>query len=292
MAYYEWHFMSRNLSVVSQPPVAWATPIKGECCVVTGCDSRHEWILEWWRRNYINSGNSMPVCFADFGMSKDMRDWCESIGDIIDLRFRCPGRNWFKKPFAMLGCPFTKVIWVDSDCEIRGNLEPLLGYTDDGVGVTLDQHNPWIKSDKPVASGVVVAQHGNKLILDWAKACMRRTKVRGDQEVLNQLIANDRNRIAVMPLEYQWLRLDGDNPEALIMHWTGAKGKAIIRNTMGLPKQVHRGRISTKRTRSLKAGSGRSARSVLSIKSKTRGRRAKPLKSKPKPMKISLKRPR
>lgn len=211
-------------------------------------------MLEWWWENY-SKHNDLPVAFANFGMSRKAINFCQSRGILINLTQKTGKRNWFKKPFAMLGCPFNKVAWLDLDCEIRGKINPLFEYAKKGrIAVTLDPHNPWVKTRNCVASGIVVAEHGNTLIERWATSCLRPNRLRGDQEVLNSLIHDDRNKIAIMPPEYQWLRLDGDNPRALIMHWTGAKGKNIIRLQMGM-NVGHRARAKIKAS-----GAGRSKR--------------------------------
>jgi len=289
--------MPKNISVIKQPKANWNEPVIGKYCVVTGCDSNHDWILEWWYNRY-RQDNKYPVYFADFGMSLEARNWCAENGKLIDLRFRHKRKNWFKKPLAILACQYEQIIWVDSDCEIRGNLSPIFEYIRRGIGVTLDPHNPWIKSNDVVASGVVAVEHGNNLIIEWARDCLAAHKIRGDQEVLNRLIQERKREIVIMPPEYQWLRIDGDNPDALIMHWTGVRGKDYIRKSLGLQPTYYRQRVTTPRTRrrALISGAGRSKRNISKALSITkRSRRVRPLKSKPKPIvnnQISLNKPK
>ena len=63
--------------------------------------------------------------------------------------------------------------------------------------------------------------------------------MRGDQEVLFQMIADDysyHEMIVEMPIEYQWLRIQlatgQDSPNKKIVHWTGPTGKAHIRENL------------------------------------------------------------
>ena len=216
--------------------IKWAHEThNGEKGVVTGCDKHCEWMLEWWWDNY-KEHNSYPVTWADFGMSNEAKSWCAKKGDVLNLQFKSGTRNWFKKPLAILGCVYERVIWTDLDCEIRSNLKPLFEYSDK-FGVTLDPHTPWCKNNKPVASGVVSTHHKNDLTLEWAKQCMTRTRVRGDQEVLNLIISDEKLRkdtINIMPPEHQWLRIDGDKDGVIMMHWTGSRGKDIIRKQLGI----------------------------------------------------------
>jgi len=74
----------------------------------------------------------------------------------------------------------------------------------------------------------------------WENRC-RSTQARGDQEVLHDMMGGDelRRRIYIedIPNTYNWLRLQvnkgHDSPNKKIMHWTGPKGKDIIRELIG-----------------------------------------------------------
>lgn len=214
------------------PRITWSSKIVDKYGIVTGANSRHEWMLPWWYDHFRKFNKNMPVIFADFGMNKEKRNWCKANGNVINLRHKMR-RDWFKKPLAMLYAPFKRVFWIDLDCEIRGSVEPLFEYISESrIAVTHDTHTPWVKTSDPVASGVVGARHGNKMIVDWAKGCNGVYSVRGDQEVLNKIIQGRLDEVAIMPLIYQWLRLDGENKDAIIMHWTGSNGKAKIREFM------------------------------------------------------------
>lgn len=226
-------------------------------CVITGCDNSHEWMLPWWWKHY-SSCNKYDVMFADFGMSSTMLEWCRERGEIIPLRFNIR-KNWFKKPFSLLGSPYHYSVWVDLDCEVRKPLDPIFVSTAErGFAVTEDLHNPWIDTPKVLASGVVGSIHGNPIILEWSRRCLSPGKARGDQEVLNALLVGKYGDITIMPLDYQWLRIAGDNnPDAVIMHWTGTKGKNHIRRKMGMKPVQPAHQPSTK-----KPGTGRSKRDI------------------------------
>lgn len=217
--------------------VKWTDEIKAQRGVVTGCDTTCEWMLKWWWGNYRRN-NKYPVAFADFGMSGAMRAFCNKIGTVIDVT-RSVKKKWFLKPFAMLATPFKKVVWIDIDCDVRKDLATLFNYIDNKVAVTKDPYTPFcrkfIKDARVVATGVVGASNGNATIVKWAKSVINNQhKLRGDQEALNYIMNDVENELVIMPPECQWLRRDGDNPDAIIMHWTGPRGKRKIKELMGL----------------------------------------------------------
>ena len=247
-----------NRSCPSGSQIKWQfSSDNGAYGIVTGGDSRYEWMLKWWWNNY-RQHNNYPVYFADFGMSRAMREWCAQHGRIIPLTFKVD-RNWFKKPLAILGTPFKRVFWIDLDCEIRGNLRPMFDFANNKIAVTLDPHNPWVKTKRVIATGVVGVTHGEPIMIDWAKRCMANTGLRGDQEVLNKILNDNKlwGRVEVMPPEWQWLRIDGDSPRAIIMHWTGSRGNSYIRRLLGMPPLARNIKTTT--------GAGRSKRDLRSM---------------------------
>lgn len=200
--------------------------------IVTGCDAAQEWMLPWWFEHY-SKNNSYPVVFADFGMSNAGLEFCRKRGRIISISGQFK-ESWFKKPLAILNSGLAKFIWIDLDCEIRGDLNPIWQFCDK-IGLTLDvKRNDLARlySCQALATGVVCGTHGNELIERWADECGMQ-QLRGDQEVLNHILGSDRSLVNIMPPEYQWLRLQGDKPGVLIMHWTGSNGKTIIKKQMG-----------------------------------------------------------
>ena len=61
---------------------------------LTGSDKNNEWMLEWWLDNY-KMHNSLPVLFADFGVSNKMRKWVESNFDkVLDMP-EVNNKAWF-----------------------------------------------------------------------------------------------------------------------------------------------------------------------------------------------------
>ena len=200
--------------------------------VVTGCDSKQEWQLEWWYNNF-RKHNQHNIYFADYGISRKAREWCQERGEIIDVRFEMT--PWLKKPFSILWTRSKKILWMDPDCEVRGDINPIFEYVEKGTALTMDGHHPELSCK--IQSGVVGTTHNDPTILDWAQNSILPT-ARHDQQVLNSIL--EKHIYFLMPKEYQWLRLDGDNnPKTIIMHWTG-KGKDIIREQIKLDELQRR----------------------------------------------------
>jgi hypothetical protein len=198
------------------------------------------------------------VAFADLGMSPAARAWCSRRGRVVDVP-RGRAQGWFAKPLAILRSPFRWTLWLDLDCEVRAPLGEAFAYADRGLAVTVDPYyrsmgvSPMCSTgilpvfvsssvsasvvvpsgpSRPVLStGVVAVRHCEPAAQTWAAQVMRRIgRLRDDQAALEEIREACGDRIVVMPRRFQHLRLDGtDNPEALVMHWTGPEGKRRIR---------------------------------------------------------------
>jgi hypothetical protein len=243
----------------------WINQVSVDLAVLVGCDLHLEWMLPWWHEHYSNH-NKLPLYFADFGMSQVAKDWCLARGSVLDLVANSNRKSWFKKPLAILKTPAIKIIWTDIDCEIRGDLSPLFDYATP-LGLTLDPHNKIAKrvGGPVVATGVVAVEHGCPIVCKWAKSCMK-SPLRGDQEVLNNILGE--YPVNIMPPEYQWLRLDGNNTGALIMHWTGPVGKNTIRRLSKINgcKHTQSEFVHPRPTRKLKI---KSVNNVLGVRAKS-----------------------
>ena len=205
--------------------------------VVTGCDAAQEWMLPWWWGCY-RAHNGFPVAFADFGMSAQARAWCAERGSVIDVQGRrSAGLHttqmvaWFRKPLAVLKSPFARTIWLDTDCEVRGDLTPLFdAEMASGLAAARDGHNPKDRRADALNTGVLVVDHGAPIVASWARFLLADPSAQpGDQEFLNAMDGPERDGIAIIPKRFNWLRLDGPaDEEAIVLHWTGRRGKAHI----------------------------------------------------------------
>lgn len=231
----------------------WSQPTLEEGIIV-GSDLTQEWLLPWWWEHYSRF-NSHPVAFVDFGMSHEKKEWCKERGKWIRLpvadlfvaqkeeidpllvqqmEHACgknfwPSRNaWFKKPLACLQSPFHRSLWIDLDCQINGSVQELFSHSRSGLAMVQelwDVHPDEVRFN----AGVIVFEHGLSLIEDWADQSIARNHLfRGDQDVLNAIIQEQKFNVLELPPRYNWSRLSEKNPEAIIQHWHGPQGKIEI----------------------------------------------------------------
>lgn len=203
---------------------------------LTGCDSKTEWMLAWFLKNF-NKHNTTPIVFADFGVSEYGLNHASSCARTIDMT-DTGGQGWFKKPQSMIEASklANKVCWIDTDCHVLGNLSGVFDLIEPNK-LAMVEDGPWSKRRQEVwhNTGVVAFQDRPPILDEWFKA-VKANPVQGDQEVLHAILRRDLKRqinTTSLPAEYNWLRLmlqDGlDNKKKKVMHWTGAKGKEYIK---------------------------------------------------------------
>lgn len=222
--------------------------------VVVGCDRKQEWLLPWWWSHY-SAHNTHPVAFADFGMSDKALAWCKERGECIAPVFpeaaeesaiatslkqqweERYGRGiwfcrsaWFKKPLAVLNSPFSIGLWLDLDCQVRGKLDPLFNSLFGAdIGLVREPGGP---EEKNYNAGVIVFRKKAEILYRWAEeATEHNAHYAGDQEALCQAIMAHSPALIELPFHYNWLRVLGPNPDALIYHFTGGTGKLEIMNS-------------------------------------------------------------
>jgi hypothetical protein len=203
-------------------------------CFLTGADKNTEWQLEWFFKNY-HEHNHMPIAFCDFGVSKEAHDMVLKYTDCIFCLSDAKEQGWFKKPRAMLNCPSKETVWLDTDCEIRGNISGIFNtLKSEKLSMVLDR--PWTKRRKSewYNSGVVGFQGKPMILKEWVEA-VKHNPIVGDQEVLDTLLLDSfRKRIYIEEIhnKYNYLRLqildDKKVYNPLVMHWTGSKGNIEI----------------------------------------------------------------
>lgn len=203
---------------------------------VTGCDSNNEWQLPWFFENY-KKHNDTPLVFADFGVS-DIEAVKPHVHAVIDLT-RIEEKGWFKKPKAIAHCPAQQKVWLDTDCEIRGNIGGIFGLLKPNM-LNMVEDRPWAKRRGGVQyNSGVVGVIGNPVILNMWAQWIKEGNAVGDQETLTANLnpITSIKYINPLPNEYNWLRLQIENDnepatDARVVHWTGQKGNDRIRSMM------------------------------------------------------------
>lgn len=204
---------------------------------ITGCDKRTEWMLEWFVNNY-KKHNDAPMIFANFGVSDEMLEkiYQEKMFHAVVNLSKAPEEGWFKKPLAMYNCPAKDKIWLDTDCEIKANLDEMFDLLEPNK-LSMVKDHPWTKRRGEVwhNSGVVGIIGKPKILQDWMIEIRNRPTV-GDQETLHAML-NPILKIRYineLPHKYNVLRIDlidgKETQDAAIIHWTGRKGKDHIKS--------------------------------------------------------------
>ncbi|MGB7978092.1 MAG: hypothetical protein WCF19_02900 [Chlamydiales bacterium] len=234
--------------------------------VLVASDEGQEWLLPWWWGNYCEH-NTLPVAFADFGMSEGGRAWCKARGELVEVAFgglRVAKRGeiepavvaewenclspfwgsrgaWFKKPFALLQSPFAETIWTDLDCEILGNLEGMYRYIDAESKMGLVRvRDPESEGDFVLYnSGVIAFGRESKLLKRWSEAALfRNDQFLSDQDALSQIIFEEKCSVGEAPEIYNWLMCRGVRLGAVVLHWAAMWGKEYIRKYGGLKHEL------------------------------------------------------
>jgi len=212
-------------------------------CVITGCDAKTEWQLEWFIDNY-KQHNRTNIVLCDFGMTESFRERIKyHFSAVMDLT-QIPEAGWFKKPFAIYNSPSKKTLWLDTDCEVKANVKPLFNMMVPGK-LNMVEDKPWteIRGEIWHNSGVVGVMGRPDILRRWCAATRENQNV-GDQEVLHSLL-NPITRLGSIndyPFEWNVMRLATDkgyDGPIKIAHHTGKKGKDKIKGLMQIKKVIN-----------------------------------------------------
>ncbi len=233
--------------------------------IIVGANQDFERFLPWWWHQY-SFHNAYPVTFVDFGMSERARLWCALRGEVRILNlpenFVAPiqavdptllllwkkmykdngwnsRREWFKKPFALLQTPYARTIWIDLDCEVRGDLSPLFSLCDSlgGIAVTpLNQDSQQkllechlrLPEEQIYSSGVIVYRRHIPPINEWAERSFHENvEFFGDQDILSRVLYERKTVVSPLPDSYHDTATN-DPKNVIIQHWGGKEGKQHI----------------------------------------------------------------
>ena len=206
---------------------------------MTGCDQNNAWMLPWFIENY-RKYNDTPICFCDFGVDQATIAWMQTT-KVFDLFLQIKDTKvggWFLKPYALYHSPAPTTVWLDTDCEVLGDISGVFDHVEPGkLAMAIDR--PWSKrsGEEWHNSGVVGVKGKPEILRKWMNEVQHNPK-RGDQETLHAMLPTPLDKMINMteiPNKYNWLRVQlendkEDNKDKLIMHWTGKKGKDRIKD--------------------------------------------------------------
>lgn len=218
---------------------------------VTGCDKNTEWQLEWFIRLFREHNPKEKLIIADFGMKKETAALAKKEADDFFVMDTVTTRGWFLKPKTLIATRAKNKIWIDTDCEVLGNLSGIWNLLEpDKLNMVEDR--PWTKrrgGDIWHNSGII-GVIGNPVILhSWAVNCDTKHGLPGDQEVLHAMVGGNKLKmiswINSLPHKYNTLRLDFlDNinvKNPLVVHHTGEKGNLVIKKQ--IKKMIKEGKL-------------------------------------------------
>lgn len=244
----------------------------GEKGILVATDANQEWLLPWWWKHY-SSCNSYPVAFIDFGMSEEGIAWCKERGAYIDLPsapYRisaeadlsqqtkekwevCYGKQvwsvrsaWLKKPQALLHSPFAFSIWLDLDCQVKGDLDPLFNHLNFGSEIAIAREPLQVSDQTIYNAGVIAFRKRSAFLQKFIETTIEfESDLPGDQELLNRAIFLHKPPLLELSQIYNWPHSLGPNERAVIRHYCGGMGKIAILNSLrpadlqgiGIPKK-------------------------------------------------------
>lgn len=253
--------MSTNKWLCENPEISYG--------IVVGLNWGMEIMLHWWWEHY-SFHNRFPVTFFDLGMTPSAVRYCQERGEVVKVkvpyedlkkRMKVPLHwekktygegiyylqqyrrfSWFKKPFCLLHSPYRYTLWLDIDCQVRGDLFDAFFYSEndqgislastDGINASLHRIAGWdAPSSHFVNSGVVAFKHGSSVIEAWAKAVRTWEEMfYGDQDVLAEVLSRGKKKLQELPRVYNWrVNKWGENSSVLIAHYAGEARKSLFK---------------------------------------------------------------
>ena len=199
--------------------------------ILVGADASYERLLPWWH-SHVKKHNDTPIAILDFGMSPWGLAQAKKIGTIIDatsspsFKVKCKAladqriaNACLKRIKHMKRSPFDTTLWLDLDCMVRCNVEPLFAYADHPSGFAA-AFNYNIKK-YGLNGGVHVVKKKSYIYDLWIQAAKNRANdFDYDDNVLAEAL---KDPIGQMPIEYNI-----DRPDAKIRHLMGESGKKTL----------------------------------------------------------------
>ena len=221
-----------------------------EKAFLVGADMNQEDILFWWISNARKYSPQTPIQVVDFGLSDFAKQKLKKQVDVILSVDKFQNKTtWFNKPRAMLTTKAKTTLWVDIDCEILSDISDVFDLVEiNKIGLVNDQF--YCEQGSPqYNTGVVLYKNKPKILYAW-DSMIQKSSERGDQEVLKTYLDDHpyikKTETYELPDKYNCVRLfyltHASGIEDLrVIHWTGPKGKKIIRGPKKMGKAASGG---------------------------------------------------
>lgn len=208
---------------------------------ITGCDAKTAWMLPWFVENFRRwhpEADLLVYSFDGNDVAAGLNVHTQSIG--------LAHRGWYNKPFAIERAMkiASRVLWLDTDCEVKGDLRPVLEMIQPGK-LSMVEDRPWTTRHKETwyNTGVVgvMGLGYDEIVREWVQQCALSSQSpnSGDQQILHSILRQGMNRlrfVSELPRKYNVLRLDvldgTADPNPVVMHWTGQRGKDVIKEQL------------------------------------------------------------
>lgn len=235
----------------------------GTSGILTGCNENHEWMLKWWWNHY-SKHNNYPVTFCDLGMTPSARTFCASKGNVLTPKLsftvtshpEAPWKTevphyhlahrplWFLKPFAFIQSPYQRSLWLDTDCEVKGSLKPLIELPLSSAKVAIKEYSSEASKKKRkkhiihpkadmASSGVFLFEKGSPLLEAWIEYIQMHHPIEFSEDAaLSNLLLQKPFDIVHFPKKYNYEDPGVPLPNTVIRHHIGFHQKRALLQSM------------------------------------------------------------
>ena len=238
--------------------------------LIASNEDYHCFVRSWYREYIIF--NTLPITIIDFGMTTAQLKWCEGKMDIIPChenshihpiediskerlaswdKLYCHGlkiedfwtnrKAFHQKARSLKLTPYNETLWLDLDCQVRGNIEELFHYAAKPPHFSLAENKKtkfrilWRLGIVPEGSpaynsGVIVYKKNCPIMEELAEVSLQHDDLfYGDQDILNSLIYEKNIQFDPLPEKFNCppkRHHDIENP--VIVHWVGKYKKGLL----------------------------------------------------------------
>jgi len=174
--------------------------LKREFGVVLGVSRTDEYAAKVWLKKYLEH-NSYPVVLADFGVSRDFREWAEEVFDEVFS----PGTEGLDRKYrsvaAMIEAPLERFVWMDVWTEVRGSIDVLEQISrDEEISCAKDSIGG------KVHAGVVVGKTDSEALVCWRVKCSKAQRDEdGSLPTAGRLLGESCETLGGIPRKYNFV---------------------------------------------------------------------------------------